>query len=165
MKPFVPSVDALIKSTRISFLPFLAGIESLENRRLYACEKFLRRANNEDHPLHQMMYCSHKLTRLRSRHPLRNLDLTVSVADHSVPEDLAEFIPHWSKEPFLVANFHASDESSSTDYATDLDDSPTTCIAGAFPKRVHVNVVQKSKPTPTSYRSAPFGNHRVTLLK
>ena len=99
MKPFVPSVDALIKSTRISFLPFLAGIESLENRRLYACEKFLRRANNEDHPLHQMMYCSHKLTRLRSRHPLRNLDLTVSVADHSVPEDLAEFIPHWSKEP------------------------------------------------------------------
>ena len=46
-----------------------------------------------------MMYCSHKLTRLRSRHPLRNLDLIVSVAVHSVPEDLAEFIPHWSKEP------------------------------------------------------------------
>ena len=63
------------------------------------CQKLLRRANNQDHPLHQMMYCSHKLTRLRSRHPLRNLDLTVSVADNSVPEDGAEFIPHWSKEP------------------------------------------------------------------
>ena len=25
----------------------------------------------------------------------------------------------------------------------DLDDLPTTYIAGAFPKRVHVNVVQK----------------------
>ena len=97
MKPFVPSVDAS-KPTRISFLPFLAGIESLENRRHHACEKLLRRANNEDHPLHQMMCCSHKLTRLRSRHPPRNLDLTISVADHSVPEDLAEFIPQWSKE-------------------------------------------------------------------
>ena len=93
------TISGCIKPTRISFLPFLAGIESLENRRLYACKKLLRRANNEDHPLPQMMYCSHKLTRLRSRHPLRNLDLKVSVADNSVPEDLAEFIPHWSKEP------------------------------------------------------------------
>ena len=93
------TISGCIKPTRIRFLPFLAGIESLENRRLYACEKLLRRANNENHPLPQMMYCSHKLTRLRSRHPLRNLDLTVSAADHSVPEDLAEFIPHWSKEP------------------------------------------------------------------
>ena len=86
------TIRGCIKPTRISFLPFLAGNESLENRRLYACEKLLRRANNGDHPLHQMMYCSHKLTRLRSRHPLRNLDQTVSVADHSVSEDLAEFI-------------------------------------------------------------------------
>ena len=93
------TISGCIKPTRISFLPFQAGIESLENRRLYACEKLLRRANNEDHPLHQMMYCSHELTRLRSRHPLKNLDLTVSVADNSVPEDLAKFIPHWSKEP------------------------------------------------------------------
>ena len=46
------------------------------------------------------MYCSHKLTRLRSRYTLRNFDLTISVADYSVPEDLAEFIPLWSKEPF-----------------------------------------------------------------
>ena len=30
---------------------------------------------------------------------MRNLDLTISVTDHSVPEDGAEFIPHWSKEP------------------------------------------------------------------
>ena len=49
--------------------------------------------------LHHMMYCSHKLTRLCYRHPLRNLNLTISVADHSVPEDLAEFIPQWSKVP------------------------------------------------------------------
>ena len=88
-----------IKPTRVNFLPFLAGIESLTNRRHYACEKLLRRANNQDHPLHQMMYSSHKLTRLRSRHPLRNLDQTISVADHSVPEDQAELIPQWSKEP------------------------------------------------------------------
>ena len=65
----------------------------------YACKELLRRANNQDHPLYQMMYYSHKLTRLRSRHSLRNLDLTISVEDHSVPEDLAEFIPLWSKEP------------------------------------------------------------------
>ena len=49
--------------------------------------------------LYQMMYCSHNLTRLRSRHPLRNFDLTISVADHTVSKDLAEFIPQWSKEP------------------------------------------------------------------
>ena len=46
-----------------------------------------------------MMYCSHKLTRLRSQYTWRNFDLTISVADHSDPEDLAEFIPQWSKEP------------------------------------------------------------------
>ena len=46
-----------------------------------------------------MMYCPHKLARLHSRHPLRNLDQTISVPDHSVSEDLAEFIPLWSKEP------------------------------------------------------------------
>ena len=95
----LPTISGCIKPTRISFLPFLAGIESFENRCHYACEKLLCRANNEDHPLHQMMYCSHKLTRLRSQRPIGNFDLTISVADHSVPEDLAEFIPLWSKEP------------------------------------------------------------------
>ena len=46
-----------------------------------------------------MIYCSRKLTTLRYRHPLRNLDLTISVADQSVSEDLTEFIPRWWKEP------------------------------------------------------------------
>ena len=46
-----------------------------------------------------MIYCSYKLTRLRSSHPLRNLNLTISVAYNSVSEDLVEFIPQWSKEP------------------------------------------------------------------
>ena len=87
------TISGFINPTRADFLPFLAGIESLENRRHYPCERLLRRANNQDHPLHQMMHCSYKLTKLRSRHPLRNLDLTISVVDHSVPEDLAEFIP------------------------------------------------------------------------
>ena len=92
------TISGCIQPTCISFLPILAGIESLENRRYYAC-KLLCRANNEDHPLHQMMYCSHKLTRLCSRHPQRNFNLTISVTDNSVPEDLAEFNPLWSKKP------------------------------------------------------------------
>ena len=74
----------------------------------------------------------------------------------------ANFTP--SKEP-SVCKLHANNGSSSTDYAADLNDLPTTCIAWAFPKRVHVTVVQKSKPTPTSCSSDAFGNHRVTSLK
>ena len=66
---------------------------------------------------------------------------------------------------FLFANFHASNGSSSTDYAADLNNLTTTCIAGAFPKRVRVIVVQKSKSILTSYSSAAFGKHRVTSLK
>ena len=93
------NISGCIKPTRVSFLLFLAGIEPLESRRLYACEKLLRRANNKDNPLHQMMHSSHKLARLRSCHPLRNLDLTISAADHTVSEDLTEFIQQWSKEP------------------------------------------------------------------
>ena len=56
------TISGCMKPTRVSFLPFLAGIESLENRCHYACKKLLLRANNQDHPLHQMMYCSHKIT-------------------------------------------------------------------------------------------------------
>ena len=44
------------------------------------------------------MYCSHTLTRLRSRYPLENLDLAIFVAINSVPEYPAEFIEQWSKE-------------------------------------------------------------------
>ena len=84
---------------RINFFPFLVCIESLKNRHHYAREKSLRRANNQNRTFHQMMHCSHKLTRLRSRHPLENLDRTISVVDNSVPEDLAEFIQQWSKVP------------------------------------------------------------------
>ena len=51
-------MSGCIKPTRIGFLPFVAGIGSFENRRHYACEKLLRQANNQDHPLHQMKYCS-----------------------------------------------------------------------------------------------------------
>ena len=36
------TISGCIKPTRVSFLPFLAGIESLENRYHYAGEKFLR---------------------------------------------------------------------------------------------------------------------------
>ena len=87
-----------ITPIRVDFFPFLVCVESLENRRHYACEKSLCRANNQDHAFHQIMHCSHKLTRLRSRHPLENLDLTISVVDNSVPEDLAGFIQRWLKE-------------------------------------------------------------------
>ena len=45
-----------------------------------------------------MMYCYHKITRLRSRHPPRDFNLTISVAYNSVSEDLAELIPQWTKE-------------------------------------------------------------------
>ena len=72
---------------------------------------------------------------------------------------------HSGRKNLLLANFRESSGFRSSNYAADLDDLMTTCIAGAFPKRVHVTVVQKSKPTPISFRSAPFGNHRVTSLK
>ena len=99
-------------------------------------------------------------------------------------------LPHSGRKSFLVANFHASNRFSSTDFAADLDDLPTTRIIGTSPKRVHVTVVLKSKPTPvhlhparvpylettvnlhatvvlkskpspTSCKSDPFGNHRA----
>ena len=87
------TISGCIKPTRISFFTFLAGIEFFENRCHYVCEKLFCRADNQDHPLHQMLYCSLKLTRLRSRNLLRNLYLTISVAENSVPEDITEFIP------------------------------------------------------------------------
>ena len=68
MKPFVPLIDTL--GLNASIFLFLAGIESPENGRHYTYEKLLRRAYNQDHLLHEMIYCSHKLAGLRSLHPL-----------------------------------------------------------------------------------------------
>ena len=47
MKPFVPSW-MYYAYTRQFFSISIAGIESLENRRHYAREKLLRRANNQE---------------------------------------------------------------------------------------------------------------------
>ena len=69
------------------------------------------------------------------------------------------------KRAFWLRTSMQNNGSSSTDYAAALNDLPTTCIAGVFPERVRVNVVQKSKATPTSYSSSAFGNHRVTPPK
>ena len=143
------TISSCIKHAHINLLPFLAGIKSLKNRCHYKCDKFLRSANNRDQPLHQMMHRFHKLARLRSRHPLRNHHLTISAADNSVPGDLAEFNPQWWKEP-SGCKLPRKQWSSSIDCPANLDKLLTTCIGGAFPKRVHMTMVQKSRPTPTS---------------
>lgn len=93
------TISGCIRSTRTSFLPILAGIESLENRRRNACQRLFHLASDQDHPLHQMMYCSRKLSRLRSRHPLRNLVDNLPLEDNPVPKELAELIPEWTKHP------------------------------------------------------------------
>ena len=93
------TINECIKPTHINFLLFLAGFKSLKNCCHYARKKLLCQANDQDHLFHQTMYFSRKVTRLRSRRPLRSLDQTVFVADYSVPNDLAEFIPQWSNEP------------------------------------------------------------------
>ena len=88
------TISECIMPTCANFLPFLAGIESLENRRHYAFEKLFGRRSST--PSDDVLF--DKLTRLHSWHPLRNLYPTISVSDNSVPEDLAEFILQWLKE-------------------------------------------------------------------
>ena len=50
------TISGCIRPTRVNLLPSLAGIQYFENCRHYACERYLRRAINQDHPLHKMTY-------------------------------------------------------------------------------------------------------------
>ena len=93
------TISGCLRSTRTNFLPALAGIEPLEDRSQNACEKLFQLTANHLHLLHQMLYRSPKLMRLRSQHPLRNLVDNLSTESYAVPEVLAKYIPAWSQHP------------------------------------------------------------------
>ena len=93
------TISGCIRCTKTNLLPTLSGIKSLKNRRRNICEKLFLLASNCSHPLHRTFYSSQALTRLRSRHPLRNLVGGLPEEDNSVPTSLSDFISEWSSHP------------------------------------------------------------------
>ena len=67
------TISGCIRCTKTNLLPTLSGIKSLKNCRRNICEKLFLLATNCSHPLHRTFHSSQALTRLRTRHPLRNL--------------------------------------------------------------------------------------------
>ena len=93
------TITGCIRCTQINLLPPLSGIKSLENRRRNICEKLFEEAVDPAHPLHQLIYDTHHLTRLCSRHPLRNLVGNLPEEDLRIPKCLSDFISSWTRYP------------------------------------------------------------------
>ena len=93
------TISGCIRCTKTSLLPTLSGIKTLQDRRRNTCEKLFQLATNSNHPLHHTFHCSRVLTRLRSRHPLRNLVGRLPDEDLSIRASLSEFIPEWTNRP------------------------------------------------------------------
>ena len=93
------TITGCIRCTQINLLPSLSGIKSLENRRRNICEKLFDQAKDPAHPLHELLRNTQHLTRLRSRHPLRNLVGNLPEEDLRTPESLSDLITAWTSHP------------------------------------------------------------------
>ena len=95
-------VTGCLRSTPLSHLPFLSGIQPPYARRDNNCRRLYQKADRANHLLHDILYEKKAPSRLRSRRPLRphmeHLE-TVTNTTPTVPDRLQPYIEAWSSHP------------------------------------------------------------------
>ena len=95
-------VTGCLRSTPLSHLPFLSGIQPPYARRDNNCRRLYQKADRANHLLHDILYEEKAPSRLRSRRPLRphmeHLE-TVTNTTPTVPDRLQPYIEAWSSHP------------------------------------------------------------------
>ena len=93
-------ISGCLRSTPLSVLPHLAGIQAPRDRRDEACLRLYTKAAHANHPLHQVLHTAPTPSRLRSRRPLRpHAEGLVAVDPPAVPDILQPYLRAWNTHP------------------------------------------------------------------
>ena len=93
-------ISGCLRSTPLSVLPHLSGIQSPRDRRSEACLRLYSKAAAASHPMNQVLHNVPAPTSLKSRRPFRLfVEGLEAIVPPPVPSILPPYLPTWSAHP------------------------------------------------------------------